>query len=107
MAPMEHDLCSLRENFDQRACWRNVIGVVQAMSRFAKGNCANNNNKKDQLVPSPNDEYVIASRSGSPLSRTTLEPDSKRHRQHLSPPSLDIVRYGAGWRDLWQREHQR
>ena len=50
VAPMEHDLCSLHENFDPRGCWRNALGVVRAMSRFAKGNGTNNNNKKDHLL---------------------------------------------------------
>jgi len=88
-APTEHDLCGLRENFDPCACWRNTIRGVQAMSRFAKGNGSDNNNKEDQLVLSSDDEDDIGSRSGSPSSRLTPEPDSKRQRQHLSPPSLD------------------
>jgi len=85
MAPMEHDLCGLRENFDPRAHWCNAIGAVRAMSHFAKGNGAKNNNKKDhQLVLSSDDEDYIRSRSGSLLLR-----DSKRQEQHLSPPSPD------------------
>jgi len=85
VAPMEHDLCGLRENFDPRARWCNAIGAVRAMSHFAKGNGAKNNNKKDhQLVLSSDDEDYIRSRSGSPSSR-----DSKRQEQHLSPPSPD------------------
>jgi len=85
----EHDLCGLHENFDPRARWRNAIGAARAMSRFAKGNGANNNNKKDQLVLSSDDEDDIKSRSGSPSSRATPEPDSKRQQQYLSPPSPD------------------
>jgi len=87
--PTEHDLCGLRENFDPRACWRNAIRAAWAMSHFAKGNGANNNNKKDQLVLSSDDEDDIASRSRLPSSRATLEPDSKRQQQYLSPPSPD------------------
>jgi len=88
-APTEHDLCGLRKNFDLRAHWRNAIGAAWAMSHFAKGNGANNNNKKDQLVLSSDDEDDIGGRSGSPSSRGTPEPDSKREQQHLSPPSPD------------------
>jgi len=89
-APTEHDLCGLRENFDPRARWRNAIGAARAMSRFAKGNGANNNDKKDQLVLSSDDEDDIKSRSRSPSSRATPEPDSKRQpQQYLSPPSPD------------------
>jgi len=87
--PTEHDLCGLRENFDPRACWRNAIGAAWAMSHFAKGNGANNNNKKDQLVLSSDDEDDITSRSRLLSSRATLEPDSKRQQQYLSPPSPD------------------
>ena len=88
-APTEHDLCGLRENFDPRARWRNATGAARAMSRFAKGNGANNDNKKDQLVLSSDEEDDIASRSRPPSSRATPEPDSKRQQQHLSPPSPD------------------
>ena len=49
-APTEHDLCGLRENFDPRARWRNAIGAARAMSRFVRGNGANNNNTKDQQL---------------------------------------------------------
>ena len=88
-APMEHDLCGLRENFDPRARWRNAIRMVRAMSCFAKGNGANNNNKKDQLVLSSGDEDDIGGRSGS-SSHATPELDSKRQQQQfLSPPSPD------------------
>jgi len=60
-APTEHDPYGLRENFDPRARWRNAIGATRAMSRFAKGNGTNNNNKKDQLVLSSDDEVDIGS----------------------------------------------
>ena len=60
-APTEHDLCGLRENFDPRAHWRNAIGAAQAMSRFAKGNDSDNNNKEDQLVLSSDNEDDIGS----------------------------------------------
>jgi len=45
----------LRQNFDPRAHWANAIGVAWAMSRFAKSNGANNN-KKDHLALSSDDE---------------------------------------------------
>jgi calcium/calmodulin-dependent protein kinase I len=90
-APTEHDLCGLRENFDPRARWRNAIGAARAMSRFAKGNGANNNKQKDQqlaLSSDDEDDKDKGSRGGSPSSRVTPEPDSKRQQQqHLSPPS--------------------
>jgi len=86
----EHDPCGLCQNFDPRACWRNAIRAAQAMSRFAKGNGANNNNKMDhQLVLSSNDEDDIRRRSGSPSLHATPEPDAKSQEQHLSPPSPD------------------
>jgi len=52
---MEHALCGLRQNFDPQARSRNTIGVARAMSRFAKSNGANNN-KKDHLALSSDDE---------------------------------------------------
>ena len=78
-----------------------MIGAARAISRFAKGNGANNN-KKDQLALSSgsDDEDDIKSRSGSPLSCATPEPDSKRQQQYLSPPSPDDrACYEAGWWD--------
>jgi hypothetical protein len=57
-----------------------AIGAVWAMSRFAKGNGANNNKKDQQLALSSDDEDEKdkGSRAGSPSLRVTLEPDSKR-----------------------------
>jgi calcium/calmodulin-dependent protein kinase I len=77
---MEYDLCGLRENFDPRAQWRNAIGAARAMSRFAKGNGANNNKKDQQLVLSSDDEddKDKGDRGGSPSLRVAPEPDSKR-----------------------------
>ena len=59
------------------------------MSRFAKGNGANKNNKRTSWYSALTDEDDIGSRSGSPSLRAMLEPDSKKQRQHLSPPSPD------------------
>ena len=87
-APTEHDLCGLRENFDPRARWRNAIGAARVLSRLAKSNGANNN-KKDHLALSSDEEGDSRSRSGSPSSGATPEPDSKRQQQHVSPPSPD------------------
>jgi calcium/calmodulin-dependent protein kinase I len=90
-APTEHDLCGLRENFDPRARWRNAIGAARAMSRFAKGNGANNDKQTNQqlaLSSDDEDDKDKGSRGGSPSLRATPEPDSKRQQQqHLSPPS--------------------
>jgi len=86
--PTEHDLCGLWENFDLRTRWRNAIGAVQAMSHFVKGNGVNNN-KKDQLILSSDEEDYIGSRSGLPSSRATPELDSKRQQQLFSCPSPD------------------
>ena len=88
VAPTEHDLCGLRKNSDPHARWRNAIGAARAMSRFVKGNGANNN-KKDQLALSYDDEADIGSGSGLPSSPVTPEPDYKRQQLHLSPPSPD------------------
>ena len=55
VVPAEDDLCGLLKNFDRRACWRNAIGTTRALSCFAKSNGANNN-KKDQMALSTNDE---------------------------------------------------
>ena len=82
-APTDHDLSGLRENFDPRARWRNAIGAARAMSRFAKNNGANNH-KKDELALSSDDEGDNRSGSASPS-----DPDAKRQRQHLTPPSPD------------------
>ena len=76
------------------------------MSRFfANGNGANND-KKDQLALSSDDEDDTGIRSGSPSSRVTPGPDSKRQQQHLSPPSPDdralqgsVTRGKGGFRD--------
>jgi serine/threonine protein kinase len=38
--PTKHDLCGLPQTFDPPLRWRNAIGVVWAMSRFAKSNGA-------------------------------------------------------------------
>ena len=42
VAPTEHDLYGLRENFYPCARWLDAIGAVRVMSRFAKNNGANN-----------------------------------------------------------------
>jgi len=73
----EHDLCSLRENFNLRACWRNVIGVVRALFRFAKSNGARNN-KKDRLTLSADEEEEEGNGSSLPSLGATPEPDSKK-----------------------------
>ena len=98
-APTEHDLCNLRENFNPRARWRNAIGVAGAMSRFVKGNGANNNKQTDQqlaLSSDDEDDKDKASRGVSPSLRVTPEPNSRRQQQHLSPPSADDRALGGG-----------
>jgi len=44
-APTEHNLCGLHEDFDLRARWRNAIGAVRALSRFAKSDGMDNNKR--------------------------------------------------------------
>ena len=70
------------------------------MSRFAKGNGANNNKQMDQqltLSSDDEDDKDKASRGGSPSLRVTPEPDSKRQREYLSsPPSADDRALGGG-----------
>jgi len=97
-AATEHDICSLRENFDPRARWRNTIGAARALSRFGKSNGANDD-KKVQLALSSDDEDDNGSRSGSLSWRATPEPDSERRQQHLSLPSPDDRAVRADWQD--------
>jgi len=72
----EHDPCGLCENFDLGARWRNVIGAVRALFRFAKSNGATNN-KKDQLALSSDDEDEEGNGSSLPSLGATPDPDSK------------------------------
>ena len=53
--PNEDDLCGLLKNFDLCACWCYAIGTMWALSCFVKSNGANNN-KKDQMALSTDDE---------------------------------------------------
>ena len=103
VASTGYDLCGLLENFDPHARWRNTIGAARAMSRFAKGNGANNNTKDHRLALSSDDEDDKGSRRWSPSLRVTPKPDSKRQPQHLLPPSAMVARHRAGWRGLQRR----
>ena len=76
------------ESLDPCARWRDAIGAARIMSRFAKGDGANDN-KKDQLALGSDDEDNTGSRSGSPSLGTTPEPDPKSQQRFLSPPSPD------------------
>ena len=105
-APMRHDLCDLRENFDPCIRWRNVIGAPRAMTRFAKSNGANKN-KKAQMALSSDDEPDNGGRSGSPTWRATPEPDSDSSSTFHLHRHWMIARYGAGCQDSWQKGLQR
>ena len=83
-APTEHDLSSLRENFDPRARWRNAISAARVLSRF--GNHKGANNHKDKSVDSSDDEDDDGG-GGSTSWRAT--PKTDRRQQQLSPSSPD------------------
>jgi len=104
-APTEHDLCDLREDFDPRARWRNAIGAARAMSCFAKGNGANdnNNNKRTSWYSALTMKTISRAKWVTIVENPTPKDNGNTSLLHRQM----IARCGAGWQDLWQRGLQR